>query len=215
MDDMNLRRDMVATCRRMNELGINQGTSGNLSVREGDHILITPTSLPYDEMQPDDIVRMEFDGQYTGRHPSSEWRFHRDILAARREVNVVLHCHSSFATTLACLHRGIPGFHYMIVVAGGADIRCAPYATFGTQALSDVAVAALANRKACLLGQHGQIALGGTMKSALYLAVEVETLARMYVQALSLGEPPILSNEELDKVMKQMRDIHYGSMAAE
>jgi L-fuculose-phosphate aldolase len=214
MDDMNLRRDMVATCRRMNELGINQGTSGNLSVREGDHILITPTSLPYDEMQPDDIVCMEFDGKHTGRHPSSEWRFHRDILAARRDVNVVLHSHSSFATTLACLHRGIPAFHYMIAVAGGADIRCGPYATFGTQALSDVAVAALADRKACLLGQHGQIALGGTLKSALYLAVEVETLARMYVQALSLGEPPVLSDEEIDRVMKQMRNTHYCPTAA-
>jgi L-fuculose-phosphate aldolase len=215
MDNMNLRQEMVATCRRMNELGINQGTSGNLSVREGDHILITPTSLPYDEMQSDDIVRMEFDGQHTGRRPSSEWRFHRDILAARRDVNAVLHCHSSFATTLACLHRGIPAFHYMIAVVGGADIRCAPYATFGTQALSDVAVAALANRTACLLGQHGQIALGQTMKSALHLAVEVETLARMYVQALSLGEPRVLSDEEIDRVMKQMRDTHYGPTAAE
>lgn len=215
MDNMNLRQEMVATCRRMNELGINQGTSGNLSVREGDHILITPTSLPYDEMQSDDIVRMEFDGQHTGRRPSSEWRFHRDILAARRDVNAVLHCHSSFATTLACLHRGIPAFHYMIAVVGGADIRCAPYATFGTQALSDVAVAALANRTACLLGQHGQIALGRTMKSALHLAVEVETLARMYVQALSLGEPRVLSDEEIDRVMKQMRNTHYGPTAAE
>jgi L-fuculose-phosphate aldolase len=215
MEELNLRQEMVATCRRMNELGINQGTSGNLSVREGDHILITPTSLPYDEMQPDDIVHMGFNGQYAGRRPSSEWRFHRDILAARRDVNAVLHCHSTFATTLACHHRGVPAFHYMIVVAGGDDIRCAPYATFGTQALSDVAIAALANRKACLLSQHGQIALGGTMKSALYLAVEVETLARMYVQALSLGEPPILTDEEIDRVMKQMRDIHYGPEAAE
>ena len=133
MDEMSLRRDMIATCRRMNELGIDQGTSGNLSVREDDHILITPTSLPYDEMQPDDIVRLELDGRHAGRRPSSEWRFHRDILAARRDVNAVLHCHSSFATTLACHHRGIPAFHYMIVVGGGADIRCAPYATFGTQ----------------------------------------------------------------------------------
>ncbi|MGA2495662.1 MAG: class II aldolase/adducin family protein [Roseiarcus sp.] len=214
MDEMSLRHEMIATCRRMNELGINQGTSGNLSVRHGDYILITPTSLPYDEMQPDDIVRMDFNGQYAGRRPSSEWRFHRDILAARRDVNAVLHCHSTFATTLACHHRGVPAFHYMIVVAGGADIRCTPYATFGTQALSDVAVAALANRKACLLGQHGQISLGGTMKSALYLAVEVETLARMYVQALSLGEPPILSDEEIDRVMKQMQDIRYGPTAA-
>jgi L-fuculose-phosphate aldolase len=214
MDDMNARRDMVATCRRMNELGVNQGASGNLSVRHGDYILITPTSLPYDEMQPDDIVRMDCDGQYTGRRPSSEWRFHRDILAARRDISAVLHCHSIFATTLACHHRGIPSFHYMVAAAGGATIRCAPYATFGTQALSDAALAALTDRKACLLGQHGQIALGGTAKSALQLAVEVETLARMYVEAQSLGEPPILSDEEMGRVTEQMRDLRYGPMAA-
>ncbi len=214
MDDMSVRRIMVATCLRMNELGINQGASGNLSVRQGDYFLITPTSLPYDEMQPDDIVRMDFDGQYTGRRPSSEWRFHRDILATRRDVNAALHCHSIFATTLACHHRGIPSFHYMVVAAGGTTIRCAPYATFGTQALSDAALAALVDRKACLLGQHGQIALGETAKSALKLAVEVETLARMYIGALSLGEPPILSDEEMDRVVQQMRDLHYGPMAA-
>jgi L-fuculose-phosphate aldolase len=214
MHEMNLRRDMVATCRRMNELGVNQGSSGNLSVREDDHFLITPTSLPYEEMEPDDIVAMDFDGRHAGRRPSSEWRFHRDILAARPDVNAVLHCHSTYATALACHHRGIPSFHYMIAVAGGADIRCAPYATFGTQALSDAAVAALVGRKACLLGQHGQIALGGTANLALRLAVEVETLARMYVVALALGEPPLLSDEEIDRVMRQMREVGYGAATA-
>ena len=214
MDEMNVRRDMVATCRRMNDLGINQGTSGNLSVRHGDGLLITPTSVPYDEMQPDDIVRMDFDGHYVGRRPSSEWRFHRDILSGRRDVGAVLHCHSTFATTLACHTRSIPSFHYMVAVAGGTTIRCAPYATFGTQALSEAALAALRDRKACLLGHHGQIALGQTMKSALQLAVEVETLARMYVEVLTLGEPSILADEEMDNVFQQMRNIGYGLTAS-
>jgi L-fuculose-phosphate aldolase len=161
-------------------------------------------------MQPEDIVEMGFDARYTGRRPSSEWRFHRDILAARPEVGAVLHCHSTYATTLACHHRGIPAFHYMVAVAGGADIRCAPYATFGTQALSDAALAALEGRRACLLGQHGMIALGATPEKALALAVEVEVLARMYVQALTLGAPPVLDEAEMARVLEQFRRMSYG-----
>jgi L-fuculose-phosphate aldolase len=209
-DDLKLRREMVDTCRRMNASGINQGTSGNLSVRSGAGFLITPSSLSYDVMTPEDIVEMDFDGTYVGRRPSSEWRFHRDILRSRTDVNAVLHCHSIYATTLACHHREIPSFHYMTAVAGGTTIRCAPYATFGTQALSDNALAALEGRFACLLGQHGQIALGKSMDAALWLAVEVETLARMYVQALTLGEPPVLSDEEMARVIEQMRRMSYG-----
>ncbi len=210
MDEMSLRRDMVATCRQMNDLGINQGTSGNVSVRCGDGLLITPTSLPYDEMQPDDLVWMDFAGNFKGLRPSSEWRFHRDILFARKDVDAVLHCHSTYAATLACHHKDIPSFHYMVAMAGGTTIRCAPYATFGTQELSDVALTALKDRSACLLGHHGQIALGTTMKSALKLAVEVETLAKMYVEVLSLGEPEILSDEEMDNVFQQIRNVGYG-----
>ena len=137
-DDEVLRADMVAACRRMNALGINQGTSGNLSVRRSrGGFWITPTSLAYDLMSPDDIVPMNFDGTYEGaRRPSSEWRFHRDILHSRTDVGCVLHCHSSFATTLAVHHKSIPAFHYMIAVAGGTTIRCAPYACFGTQELT-------------------------------------------------------------------------------
>jgi len=210
MTDKALREEMVAICRRMNSSGINQGTAGNLSVRSGDGFLITPSSLPYDAMTPDDIVEMDFSGTYAGRRPSSEWRFHRDILKARQDIDVVLHCHSIYATTLACHHKTVPSFHYMTGVAGGTTIRCSRYATFGTQELSDAALEALEGRLACLLGQHGQISLGKSMESALWLAVEVETLSRVYVQALTLGEPPILPDEEMERVIAQMKRMSYG-----
>ena len=212
--DADLRRAMVDACRRMNALGLNQGTSGNLSARSRDGFLVTPTSLPYDAMAPGDLVPMAFDGSHEGaRRPSSEWRFHRDILRERPDVDAVLHAHAVYATTLACHHRAIPAFHYMVAVAGGPTIRCAPYATFGTQALSDHALAALEGRRACLLGQHGMIALGSTPAAALALAVEVETLARLYVQALVLGEPPVLPDDEIARVMAQMRGLGYGAAA--
>jgi len=211
IDEHALRAEMVETCRRMNASGINQGTSGNLSARVADGFLITPSSMPYEHMQPDDLIRMAFDGSHEGRHrPSSEWRFHRDILRQRPDANVVLHCHSVYATTLAVHHKAIPAFHYMIAVAGGTTIRCAKYATFGTQPLSDYALEALADRKACLLGQHGQISLGTTLAGALWLAVEVETLARIYVQALVLGEPPVLDDAEMGRVIEQIRRMSYG-----
>lgn len=205
-----LRREMVETCRRMNSSGINQGTAGNLSVRTDTGFLVTPSSLAYDTMTPDDLVEMDFDGTYSGRRPSSEWRFHRDILKNRPDINVVLHCHSIYATTLACHHKTIPSFHYMTGVAGGTTVRCAEYATFGTQALSDHALVALKDRLACLLGQHGQISLGKTLEAALWLAIEIETLSRMYVQALTLGEPPVLPDDEMARVIEQMRKMSYG-----
>lgn len=209
-DNQALREKMVDICRRMNSTGINQGTAGNLSVRTSNGFLITPSSLPYDIMTPDDLVEMDFDGTYLGRRPSSEWRFHRDILKNRTDINVVLHCHSLYATTLACHHKTIPAFHYMVGVAGGTTVRCADYATFGTQALSDHALKALDGRFACLLGQHGQISLGKDLEQALWLAIEVETLSRMYVQVLTLGEPPILSDDEMARVLDQMKRMSYG-----
>ena len=205
-----LKQEMVDICRKMNASGINQGTSGNISHRIDGGFLITPSSMSYDLMEAEDIVEMDFDGTYTGRRPSSEWRFHRDILKNRDDVNVVLHCHSVYATTLAIHHKEIPSFHYMTGVAGGTNIRCAPYATFGTQALSDFAITALKDRLACLLGQHGQISLGKTYEAALWLAIEVETLSRLYVQALTLGEPPILPDEEMARVLDQMKRMSYG-----
>jgi L-fuculose-phosphate aldolase len=209
-DQATLRGEMVDICRRMNSSGINQGTAGNLSVRCGSGFLITPSGRPYDTMTADDIVEMEFDGTYVGHRPSSEWRFHRDILKARTDIDVVLHCHSIFATTLACHHKTIPSFHYMTGVAGGTTIRCADYATFGTQALSDNALVALKDRLACLLGQHGQISLGKNMEAALWLAIEVETLSHIYVHALMLGEPRILPDEEMTRVIEQMKRMSYG-----
>ncbi|MFZ1339912.1 MAG: class II aldolase/adducin family protein [Paracoccaceae bacterium] len=209
-DERDLRTAMLATCRAMDARGINQGTAGNLSARFGTGFLITPSSLAYDRMRPEDIVEMGWDGSYVGRRPSSEWRFHRDILQARGDVDVVLHCHSAFATSVACHHRTIPAFHYMVGVMGGTTLRCAPYATFGTQELSDAALVALEGRMACLLGQHGQIALGKTLEAALWMAVEVETLARMYLQALAIGEPPVLDDAEMARVIAQMQRMSYG-----
>lgn len=209
-NDRSLRQKMVDTCHAMEAKGINQGTAGNLSLRHGDGFLITPSSLAYDTMQPEDIVEMGWDGTFVGRRPSSEWRFHRDILRARSDINVVLHCHSIYAASIACHHRTIPAFHYMVGVMGGTTLRCARYATYGTQALSDAALEALQDRKACLLGQHGQIALGTTLEAALWMAIEVETLARMYQQALVLGEPPVLPDDEMERVIAQMTRMSYG-----
>ncbi len=200
------RREIIDTARRMNALGLNRGTSGNISARVDGGLLITPSGIPCEECRPGDIVEMGMDGGTHGRRrPSSEWRFHRDILAARPEVGAVVHAHSPFATTLACLGRGIPAFHYMIAVAGGRDIRCAPYATFGTQALSDAAVKALEGRRACLLANHGMIVVGPAMKAALALAVEVEALAEQYWRVLQVGEPTLLDDAEMDVVVEKFK----------
>jgi len=211
-----LREGVVATARAMNGLGINRGKSGNVSARwrsrDFDGYLITPTGLPYAETGAEDVVAMPMEGAAGAargtRLPSSEWRFHRDIYRARPEVNAIVHTHAPFATSLACLHRGIPAFHYMVAVAGGNDIRCAPYATFGTQALSDHATAALEGRRACLLANHGMIAVGATLAAALALAAEVETLAEMYWRALQIGEPILLSDAEMQTVTAKFRT--YG-----
>ena len=210
--DLALRREVIATALKMNALGINQGKSGNVSTRIDGGFLITPTGVPYEETKPEQIVAMHMDGQFDGDTlPSSEWRFHRDIYAARSEVGAIVHTHSTYATTIACLGQDIPPFHYMIAIAGGRDIRCAPYATFGTQALSDHALTALAGRQACLLAQHGMIAVGTGLPKALALAVEVESLARMYWQARQIGLPPLLSDTEMMTVLEKFKT--YGQQA--
>ena len=164
----------------------------------------------YDEMKPEDIVEMDWEGRFIGKQPSSEWRFHRDILTNRRDINVVLHCHSINATALSCHNKDIPAFHYIVGLAGGNNIRCAKYATFGTQELSDNALVALKDRLACLLGQHGMICLGTNFKEAFLLGCEVEAMSKVYVKALSIGNTPILSEEEMIKVVKQMKRMNYG-----
>jgi L-fuculose-phosphate aldolase len=196
------RQALVEHGRRMNEAGINQGKSGNLSARLGDGFLVTPSAIAYDVMQPDDIVKMRWDGTYDGkRRPSSEWRLHRDIYRGRQDARAIVHAHAMFATTLACLDREIPPFHYMVAMAGGSSIPCAPYATFGTQELSDCTVAALAGHKACLMSHHGMVAFSDTLPSALALAIEVETLAAMYWRALQIGEPTVLNADEMARVL--------------
>lgn len=205
-----LREQIVTTARAMNAHGINQGTAGNISVRVKDGLMITPSSLPYDRMKPEDIVFMRFDGSVDQGKPSSEWRFHRDILVDRPDVDVVLHCHSPHATSLACLFIEIPAFHYMISAGGGTTIRCAPYATFGTQELSDYAIEALKDRLACLLGQHGQIALGKSLDGALARAIEVESLSQIYRQVLQIGKPIILSDEKMQETFDQIDLLGYG-----
>lgn len=208
-----LRESVVATALAMNAAGINRGKSGNVSARwqddRFDGFLVTPTGVPYAQTAPEQIVAITLAGEAHGTWlPSSEWRFHRDIYAARTDAHAIVHTHAPFATTLACMHRGIPPFHYMVAVAGGKDIRCAPYATFGTQELSDHVVGALAGRHACLLANHGMIAVGASLEQALALAIEVETLAEMYWRALQIGEPVPLSDTEMDIVLEKFRT--YG-----
>ena len=212
MNEQRLRKRIIETCLEMNASGLNRGTSGNVSVRYNDGFLITPSGLPYDEIYPIDIVFMNFAGEATSRRkPSSEWRFHRDILAARPEMNVVLHTHSTFATTLACLHREVPPFHYMIAVTGAKKLRCAPYATFGSQELSENAVAALHGSRACMLANHGMIVLADDLKATLRLGLEVEGLCEQYWRALQVGDPHILSDEEMDRVLEKFKT--YGVKA--
>jgi L-fuculose-phosphate aldolase len=214
MNERVLRKQVIATALEMNALRLNRGKSGNVSARIDDAFLVTPSGLAYESMQPGDVVAMKQDGTSQGpRLPSSEWRFHRDIYAARREVGAIVHAHSPFATSIACLGRDIPPFHYMIAVAGGKNIRCGAYATFGTQQLSDHALRALEGRKACLLANHGMIAVGTSLSAALALAVEVEALAEQYWRALQIGTPNLLPDAEMAVVLEKFRT--YGQPDAE
>jgi L-fuculose-phosphate aldolase len=212
-DDKEKRQAIIEACRRMNALGINQGTSGNISVRHGDGLLITPTSTPYETMTVDQIVYMAMDGTHAaGNRPSSEWRFHLDILRSRQEIHAVVHAHPAYCTILAIMGLEIPPIHYMIAVAGGDTIRCAPYATYGTPELSAHALKALEGRQACLLDHHGMIAVGPSLSKAMWLAVEVETLARQYHGCLQIGTPPLLPKDEIERVRLKMAG--YGHQDA-
>ena len=208
MNEQQLRSALLQTSRRMVELGLNRGTAGNASVRCGDNILITPSALPLEDMREQDLVLLAADGKVLkGGKPSSEWFFHRDILAARSEIGAVLHMHSPYATTMACLRRNIPAVHYMVAMAGGSDIRCTPYSVFGEQELSDHALEALQGRMACLLGNHGMIALGKDLDEALYIANEVEFLCEIYWRTLQVGEPHLLTAQQMYEV--QQKFVNY------
>ncbi len=209
MNQQILAAEVLATARAINESGINRGTAGNVSVRAAEGFLITPTGMEYPALQPEDIVPMLADGTWQGRRkPSSEWRFHRDIYAARREVGAIIHTHSPFATTLACLGCDIPAFHYMIARFGGKDVRCAEYAIFGSQELSDAAVRALKGRSACLLAHHGMIVCGEDLCQTQMLAIEFETLCEQYWRVLQIGTPRLLPDDEMARALQKF--VNYG-----
>lgn len=203
-DEPRLRAALLEVSQRMIAQGLNRGTAGNASVRCGDGLLITPSALPVHEMTAASMVRMSLQGEVLeGGKPSSEWRFHCDILRTRSEIGAVLHMHSPYATTIACLGRDVPAIHYHIAIAGGDSIRCTPYTVFGEQHLSDLALEALRGRKACLLGNHGMIALGSDLDDALAVAQEVEFLCELYWRTLAVGEPRILTAQQMYEVSKK------------
>ena len=211
-DERAVRQKIISFCREMNATGLNQGTSGNISARHGSDMLITPSGVPYDELEPDAIVATALDGDApTWRgdlKPSSEWHFHRAILKAKPEQGAIVHTHSTFATVLSISRREIPACHYMIAAFGGATVRCAEYATFGTPELSANVIAAMEDRSACLLANHGMIACGSNLDRAMWAAVELETLSRQYFHALQLGGLVVLDGAEMARVAEKFKS--YG-----
>lgn len=203
MNEASLRREIVAVAQAIDKAGFCPSKSGNVSARFGSGLLITPSGLPYAQTTPDDLILLALDGAVLAgaRKPSSEWPFHTEIYKARPDAQAIVHTHSPRATALSCTRRGIPAFHYMIALCGGADVRCAPYATFGTPELAANAVAGLEGRKAVLLSNHGVIALGGSLSGAHQIVAEVENLAGQYLDILAAGlEPVILDDEEMARV---------------
>jgi len=203
--ELSLRREIIAQCRRMNAIGLNQGTSGNISARLGDRLLITPSATPYDTMTPEMIAAMPLDGggAWEGPlKPSSEWRFHLDLMRARPEFGAIVHTHAIYCTTLAIARRPIPPVHYMIAAFGGSDIRVAGYATYGTAALSRAVLKAMEGRNACLMANHGMLAAGPGLEKAMWLAVELENLARQYFNALQIGGPVLLDEAAIAETRK-------------
>jgi L-fuculose-phosphate aldolase len=207
--DLPIRSSIVEALQSMARLGINKGTAGNISVRADNGFYISPTGIGYDGMKPEQIVLMNWDGTYEGDVlPSSEWRFHRDILSERTELNAVVHTHSTSATAVSILGHDIPAIHYVVAAAGGNSIPCAKYETFGTAELGQSILTAMKGRRACLLAHHGTIAAGATLAKAMSLSVTVEELASLYLTCLPFGKPPVLSDEEMARVLDKFKT--YG-----
>lgn len=208
---LNLKENLSRQARNLVGLGLNRGSSGNCSIKAtDDFILITPSGVQVDDITPQTIVTLNMAGEILSKGiPSSEWRFHRDIYIARPEFGAIVHTHSPFSSALSCVRQDLPPFHYMIAVAGGSSIRCAPYELFGTQELSDGAINALKDRKACLLANHGMIAAAANLDDAVALAIEVEFLCQQYMLAFQLGKPNILSETQMEDVLEKFKG--YGS----
>jgi L-fuculose-phosphate aldolase len=217
MKEKDLRIAIVAQCRALNALGLNQGTAGNISARLDEAMLITPSAIPYKDMRPEMLALMPLGGEYgawSGRYkPSTEWRCHLDIMRARPDVGAIVHCHPMYGTALSMLHKAIPAAHYMIAVFGGPNVRCTAYAPYGTKELSDLAVAGLEGRNGVLLGNHGMITTGATLSEAMWRASELETLAKMYYLALAAGRPVILSDDEVMRVIERFKTYGRGPEA--
>ena len=210
-DSTELRQAVIDACLEMNVSGINQGTSGNISVRAGDHMLITPSGVPYGKMTPADLVRMPLDGSAPPEgqlKPSTEWPFHLAILQAKSAVNAVVHAHPVFCSALAMNRQSIPACHYMVAAFGGSDVPVADYALFGSRKLSENIIRSLQDRSACLMANHGAVTTGESLPRALWRMVELETLAKGYTTSLALGKPHILSEDEMADVIAAFAD--YG-----
>jgi L-fuculose-phosphate aldolase len=215
MTESDLRTAMLAALRRLDTAGLNRGSTGNLSHRCGEGLLITPTGMGADDIAPEDLAWLGFDGTRRGRlKPSSEWHFHQALYRTRPELHAIVHTHATFATALACLRRELPAFHYMVAVAGGDSVRCAPYRLFGTEALSDAVVEAMHERKACLLATHGIVSAGATLREAMKVMTEIESLCQTYLAALAVGEPALLSGAEMAAVIERFRGYGQGPVAA-
>ncbi len=214
--ERSLRQDIIDYCRQMNANGVNQGTSGNISARFGDRMLISPSAIPYDQLTPEMITSMPLDGEgaWDGpAKPSTEWRFHYSLLRERADANAVVHAHPTYCTSLAIARKNIPACHYMIAAFGGNSVRCAGYATFGTEELSGLAIEAMRDRTACLLANHGMIAIGENLAKAMWRTVELETLARQYFLSLQVEGQVILSKEQIDETIAGFAT--YGLQARE
>ena len=200
---------LIDTAIQLQNMGLNHGATGNCSCRDGDTYLITPSGVDTINLSEDKVIRMDFEGNIidsiSNLKPSSEWRFHQDIMFQRKEVGAVVHTHSVYASTLSLFGDELPPFHYMIAVAGGASVRCAPYAMFGTQELSDNIINALVDRKACLIANHGLIAVGDNLMEAFHIAEEVEHLCHLYIEAKKLGEPNLLSKKQMSDVIERFQ----------
>jgi len=200
---------LIEAALHLEQIGLNHGATGNCSCRDGDTYLITPSGIDTQNLSEDKVVRMDFAGNIINSipnlKPSSEWRFHKDIMSQRKEVGAVVHTHSIYASTVSLFGDTLPPFHYMIAVAGGDSVRCAPYAMFGTQELSDNIIGALIDRKACLIANHGLVAIGDNLKEALQIAEEIEHLCQLYIEARKLGEPNLLSKKQMSEVIDRFQ----------
>jgi L-fuculose-phosphate aldolase len=204
------KSNLISCAIELNKLGLNRGSSGNISIRSEAGFLITPSGVPPLDLKKDSIVEMDFEGNViSGDNPSSEWRFHRDILKIKQEVNAVIHTHSCCATAFSCFRKTLPPFHYMIAVAGGDDVKCAPYALFGSQELSDNVLESLKGRYACFLANHGMIAVGSSLKTALDIAIEIESLSQQFLLLESIGDYELLNDSEMSAVLEKFKS--YGS----